>query len=192
MPLLRNGRTAGAVSRVQALDDPVDEWFERIRRPALDPLFYGLSSAADHGLLWLSIGALRAAWRGDPGDCAPPRRFDGSGVGADQRADQAVLPARPPRSTTPCLDEPLPYGMHRPISSSFPSGHAASAFTAAMLLSDSPLAPAYFVLAGSRRDEPCLREDAPRVRRAGRCGARRGDGRSRSSRAPAGLAGERH
>ena len=38
--------------------------------------------------------------------------------------------------------------MHRPITSSFPSGHAASAFTAAMLLSDSPLAPAYFVLAG--------------------------------------------
>ncbi len=44
--------------------------------------------------------------------------------------------------------EPLPYGMHRPITSSFPSGHAASAFTAAMLLRDSPLAPAFFVLAG--------------------------------------------
>ena len=38
--------------------------------------------------------------------------------------------------------------MHRPITSSFPSGHAASAFTAAMLLRDSPLAPVYFVLAG--------------------------------------------
>jgi undecaprenyl-diphosphatase len=37
--------------------------------------------------------------------------------------------------------------MHRPISSSFPSGHATSAFTAAMLLADSPLAPAYFALA---------------------------------------------
>jgi undecaprenyl-diphosphatase len=37
--------------------------------------------------------------------------------------------------------------MHRPISSSFPSGHAASAFTAAMLLRDSPLGPALFVLA---------------------------------------------
>jgi undecaprenyl-diphosphatase len=37
--------------------------------------------------------------------------------------------------------------MHRPISSSFPSGHAASAFTAAMLLRDTPLAPALFVLA---------------------------------------------
>ena len=33
-------------------------------------------------------------------------------------------------------EEPLPYGMHRPRTSSFPSGHATSAFTAAMLLAD--------------------------------------------------------
>jgi len=54
------------------------------------------------------------------------------------------------RRVRPELDEPqepLPYGMHRPVTSSFPSGHAASAFTAAVLLADSPLAPAYFVLA---------------------------------------------
>ena len=38
--------------------------------------------------------------------------------------------------------------MHRPISSSFPSGHAASAFTAAMLLSDSPAAPFWFAPGG--------------------------------------------
>src|SRR5947207_2153089 len=52
MPLLRNGRATAAVGRVRALDDAVDTWFDRIRSPALDPLFYGLSSAADHGLLW--------------------------------------------------------------------------------------------------------------------------------------------
>ena len=44
---------------------------------------------------------------------------------------------------------PLPYGMHRPISSSFPSGHAASAFTAAMLLADTPAAPVWFALAAA-------------------------------------------
>ena len=37
--------------------------------------------------------------------------------------------------------------MHRPISSSFPSGHGASAFTAAMLLADTPAAPLWFALA---------------------------------------------
>jgi undecaprenyl-diphosphatase len=52
---------------------------------------------------------------------------------------------RPAEDTPP--EEPLPYGMHRPRTSSFPSGHATSAFTAAMLLADSPLAPAYFALA---------------------------------------------
>ena len=46
----------------------------------------------------------------------------------------------------PTLDHgdtgPLPYGMHRPITSSFPSGHAVSVFTAATVLAggaDTPL-----------------------------------------------------
>jgi undecaprenyl-diphosphatase len=45
-------------------------------------------------------------------------------------------------------DGPLPYGMHRPITSSFPSGHAASAFTAATLLAGGPTTPVWFALAG--------------------------------------------
>ena len=146
MPLLRNGRTAGAVSRIQALDDAVDEWFDRVRRPALDPLFYGLSSAADHGLLWLGLGSIRAAWQGDP---SVALRL-GVSMGIESALTNGPIKlcfrrVRPERDAQP--DEPLPYGMHRPISSSFPSGHAASAFTAAMLLRDSPAAPALFVLA---------------------------------------------
>ncbi len=147
MPLLRNGRTAGAVSRVQALDEAVDVWFDRVRGPMLDPLFYGLSSAADHGLLWLSIGSLRAAWRGTP---EVALRL-GVSMGVESALTNGPIKlcfrrVRPDADHQP--HEPLPYGMHRPISSSFPSGHAASAFTAAMLLRDSPLAPAFFVLAG--------------------------------------------
>jgi undecaprenyl-diphosphatase len=146
MPLLRNGRRAEAVSRLQALDDTVDAWFARIRRPALDPLFYGLSSAADHGLLWLAIGSARAAGRGNP---ELALRL-GVSMGVESALTNGPIKlcfrrVRPENDSLP--DEPLPYGMHRPITSSFPSGHAASAFTAAMLLSDSPLAPAYFVLA---------------------------------------------
>ena len=146
MPLLRNGRTAGVVTRLQALDDSVDAWFDRIRSPALDPVFYGLSSAADHGLLWLAIGSLRAAWQGDPEIAL---RL-GVSMGVESALTNGPIKmcfrrVRPVHDALP--DEPLPYGMHRPITSSFPSGHAASAFTAAMLLSGSPLAPAYFVLA---------------------------------------------
>jgi membrane-associated phospholipid phosphatase len=147
MPLLRNGRTAAAVSRLQALDDAVDEWFDRVRSPSLDPLFYGLSSAADHGLLWLGLGSLRAAWRGDPEIAL---RL-GMSMGVESALTNGPIKlcfrrVRPEHDAQP--DEPLPYGMHRPITSSFPSGHAASAFTAAMLLRDSPLAPVFFVLAG--------------------------------------------
>ena len=146
MPLLRNGRTAGAVSRLRALDASVDEWFSRVRSPALDPVFFGLSSAADHGLLWLAIGSVEAAWRGDP-DMALRLAVS---MGVESALTNGPIKlcfrrVRPEHDSLP--DEPLPYGMHRPITSSFPSGHAASAFTAAMLLSDSPLAPAYFLLA---------------------------------------------
>lgn len=146
MGLLGTGRAARVASRVQAFDDAVDEWMARIRGPVLDPLFYGLSSAADHGLLWFSIGSLRAARRGDPGIAL---RL-GIDIGIESALTNGPIKlmfrrVRPELEQLP--DEPLPYGMHRPISSSFPSGHAASAFTAAMLLRDSPLAPFYFALA---------------------------------------------
>ena len=44
--------------------------------------------------------------------------------------------------------EPLPYGVRRPITSSFPSGHAAAAMTAAAVLSldDRRRAPFYYGL----------------------------------------------
>ena len=54
-------------SRVHAFDLRVDAFVERVRSPKLDPVFYGLSSAADHGLLWLLVGSTRAAREGDPG-----------------------------------------------------------------------------------------------------------------------------
>ena len=54
-------RLARFVDRVTEFDEAVDKWADGVRGPRLDPVFYGLSSAADHGLLWLAIGALRAA-----------------------------------------------------------------------------------------------------------------------------------
>jgi membrane-associated phospholipid phosphatase len=130
---------------VRAFDDTVDRWVERARDPSLDPLFYGLSSAADHALLWIALAALRAARRGDP---AIALRFAAVlGVesaltnGPIKLAFRRIRPASAPPG-------PLPYGMHRPRTSAFPSGHATSAFAAATLLSeDSPAASAYWELA---------------------------------------------
>jgi membrane-associated phospholipid phosphatase len=135
-------------SRVHAFDLKVDALVERIRSPQLDPVFYGLSSAADHGLLWLLAAALRAARRGDP---AIALRM-GAALGTESLLTNGPIKAcfrrvRPEDDHPPA--GPLPYGMHRPITSSFPSGHAASAFTAAMLLAGGPATPLWFALAAA-------------------------------------------
>jgi membrane-associated phospholipid phosphatase len=116
---------------------------------AVDRVCFALSSAADHGLLWLALGAVRAARTGDPMVAV---RL-GALLGAESVLTNGVIKScfrriRPPEHFT--HDEPLPYGMHRPITSSFPSGHAASAFMAAAVLGKgSRLAPLYFGLAGA-------------------------------------------
>jgi undecaprenyl-diphosphatase len=113
----------------------------------VDRFFYALSSACDHGLLWLLLGATRAARKGDPWIVL---RF-GALLGAESLLTNGVIKlafrrVRPQDHFT--HDEELPYGMRRPITSSFPSGHAATAFMAAGLLSKGTrLAPAYYTLA---------------------------------------------
>lgn len=136
------------LSRVRAFDDRVDAFVDRVRGPTLDPIFYGLSSAADHGLLWLFVGAARAAREGDPGIALRM----GAALGVESLLTNGPIKAcfrrvRPADDHPP--EGPLPYGMHRPISSSFPSGHAASAFTAAMLLAGGPATPVWFALAAT-------------------------------------------
>jgi membrane-associated phospholipid phosphatase len=133
------------VDRVTELDEAVDKWAERVRGPRLDPVFYGLSSAADHGLLWLSMGALRAAATGDPTVALRLATIMGIESGlTNGPVKQCFRRVRPALQQ---LEDKLPYGMHRPITSSFPSGHAASAFTAATVLAGGPATPALYALA---------------------------------------------
>ena len=115
----------------------------------VDRFFYALSSSADHGLLWLALGSARAARKGDP---AIALRL-GALLGAESVLTNGVIKlafrrVRPQEHFS--HEEALPYGMRRPITSSFPSGHAATAFMAAGLLSKGAprLAPAYYTLAG--------------------------------------------
>jgi len=136
----------GFKKRVGEFDARVDARVERIRGPRLDPVFYGASSAADHGLLWLAVGAGRAARAGDP--TIALRMAVALGVESALTNGPIKACFRRVRPNDERPETPLPYGMHRPITSSFPSGHAVSGFTAAMLLADSPFAPAWFALAG--------------------------------------------
>jgi undecaprenyl-diphosphatase len=135
------------LDRVHALDESIEKQLEQYRSDALDRLFYGLSSAADHGLLWHALGVVRAIRRGEP---AYSLRFSRM-LGFESAITNGLVKSlfrrvRPPEHFT--NDDPLPYGMRRPITSSFPSGHAATAFMCAVLLSKGTRAsPFYFSLA---------------------------------------------
>lgn len=138
---------ARRTDRIRSFDEAAEAWIEPRRSAALDRVFYSLSSAADHSILWHACGALRAARRGEP---AIALRLS-TAMGIESALTNGLIKSffrrvRPdPDSAT---GEPLPYGMHRPITSAFPSGHATAAFTAATLLSrGTRCGPAYFALA---------------------------------------------
>ena len=130
---------------VRAFDGAVDRAFARLRgKPKLDRLFYGASALGDHGLLWLILGAIRGLrsehdWR------AAVRL--GLGVGAESALVNLGVKSLF-RRARPIYEEPRPLRLRRPRTSSFPSGHATSAFTAAALLSeDDELWPVYYAAA---------------------------------------------
>jgi len=141
-------RSHPVLGRVRALDRAVDAAVDRWRRPALDRLFYPLSSAADHSLVWVAIGAVReaAGW----GRRGSALRL--TGVLAVESALTNCLVKLVFRRLRPALDPavagPLPFGLRRPVTSAFPSGHATSGLTAAAFLArGDPLGPAYYLLA---------------------------------------------
>jgi undecaprenyl-diphosphatase len=141
----------GAASRFDTarFDAAVERAIDGVRNPALDHVFYGLSAAADHSKMWHVL----AWWRGvATGDRARARRMS-TALGIESFVTNVLVKGafgrvRPARPET---DGPLPYGMRVPITSSFPSGHATAAFTAAVFLSDDDavLAPLWFGLAGA-------------------------------------------
>lgn len=117
---------------VQAFDRVVDSWLDTIRNPVLDRAMYTLSSAADHSLLWFGIAGTRALHRGDLRFALKFAAVMGFESGLTNGAIKSLF--RRVRPEHEIVEGPLPYGMRRPITSSFPSGHATAAFTAATIL----------------------------------------------------------
>src|SRR4029077_3270058 len=138
----------GLAESVTAFDERVEKWLAPRRSAPVDHLMYGISSAADHGLLWLVLGGVRTARTGD-------LRWGGRflvALGGESAVTNVVKllfrRGRPQEHFEHA--ERLPHGMRRPITSSFPSGHAVTAFTAAAVLArGSRLAPVYYVLAAT-------------------------------------------
>lgn len=130
MPTSVFGPTARHIRR---FDDMVDGVFARLRgHRAADRLFYGASAVGDHGMLWVMLGALRGL-RGERHWRAALRV--GAGVAVESIVVNAGVKSlfRRPR---PVMVVPRPFPLRVPLTSSFPSGHATSAFCAATLLSD--------------------------------------------------------
>jgi len=145
MPARRIVIRGNAARRIQRFDRAVDALFENHARgrPIADRIFYGASAVGDHGLIWVMLGALRGLRSGDHHWRAAVRV--GIGVGVESVIVNAGVKSLFRRSR-PVVVVPRPYPLRVPLTSSFPSGHATSAFCAATLLSegDPHLAPLYF------------------------------------------------
>jgi undecaprenyl-diphosphatase len=146
-------RFRGARSLIRRFDACAETGFDRLRgRRAADHVFYVASELGDFSLAWVILGCLRGL-RSGPSDERAALRLGGALV-AESFMVNAVIKSMF-RRTRPPWDVHRPRGLRRPLTSSFPSGHATSSFTAAVLLSeDDPLWPLYWgvaaLIAGSR------------------------------------------
>lgn len=130
---------------MRRFDAAVDDAFDRVRgHKVADRVFYAASELGDFALVWHLIGAAR-------------------GVTSERRANEALrlsalLGAESVlvngvvksffRRTRPPWEQQRAFRIRRPRSSSFPSGHASSAFTAAGIMSENdPLRPLYYGIA---------------------------------------------
>jgi undecaprenyl-diphosphatase len=137
--------TEDASAQVAAFDQQVDNAFDRLRgHKVADRIFYTASSLGDQGLIWLILAGVRGL-RSDRHLRGAVRAAAGVGV-------ESVLVNIGIKSLfrrgRPNYAGPRPHRLRRPRTSSFPSGHATSAFCAAALLADGdPLWPAYYAAA---------------------------------------------
>lgn len=109
----------------------------------LDPLMYGASWFGDDGKGWIAASLVRSVKAPSPAK-AFARHLVWLGI------ESAVVngPAKGlVRRDRPSRARRHPYRLRRPSNSSFPSGHAASAATMAMLLSEDGMAPLWWALA---------------------------------------------
>jgi undecaprenyl-diphosphatase len=120
------------VEQVAAFDAAVDRGFDTIRNPVVDKIAYPLSSAADHSLLWHVCGVTQTLLRDH--DAGRAVRF-ALALGVESALTNGAVKSLFGRMRPAEYAElAFHHGLRRPITSSFPSGHATAAFCAATLL----------------------------------------------------------
>lgn len=138
------GRFWTSVDRFDARVD--DAWARTFRgHPAIDRLFYLASELGDFSLIWHVIGVAQGLRSDEDADATV--RLAAILLTESLLVNQGVkrLVKRP----RPVMVEIRPHTLRTPSTSSFPSGHASSAFTAAGVLTnrDPALAPLYYGIA---------------------------------------------
>jgi undecaprenyl-diphosphatase len=138
-------------SLVTSFDRWVDDKVDRVRNPTLDRVMYAATELGDFALLWHIVGVARGL-RSDRHAAEAVRLSVVLGV--ESVLVNGIIKSFF-RRTRPAWDQPRAYKIRKPRSSSFPSGHASSAMTAAALLGEgSRLRPVYYaaglVVASSR------------------------------------------
>jgi undecaprenyl-diphosphatase len=130
---------------VASFDLAVDRAFDHLRgRKAADRVFYAASELGDFGLIWVLLGTVKGLRKGD--DLATALRMTAA-MGAESILVNGIIKSFF-RRTRPPWEVDRPLRVRRPLTSSFPSGHATSAVSAAMMLSeDDEWWPLYVVLA---------------------------------------------
>ncbi|MGK2949224.1 MAG: phosphatase PAP2 family protein [Acidimicrobiales bacterium] len=128
-------------------DEAVDQRVDRVRgHKTLDRVMYGASELGDWSLIWHLIGAGQGLIPGrDPMRAVRASVILGAESALVNGAVKSLF-----RRHRPVWEEdrPRPHRVRTPHSSSFPSGHSSSAFTAAGVLSEGdPLWPLYYGIA---------------------------------------------
>jgi PAP2 superfamily len=131
--------------RVSAFDTAVEQVFDRIRgNRVTDRLFYTASELGEFSLIWHLTGAARGV-RSER-HAREALRLSTVMVGESLLVNGGIKSLF--RRTRPEWDQPRAYQIRKPLSSSFPSGHASSAFCAAAILGENSRAwPVYYAVA---------------------------------------------
>lgn len=130
---------------VARFDTAIDTRVDDLRgHPHLDRLMYGASELGDFSLIWHLVSTTRAL--------GPDRRLIHAVRVAAILGAESALVNGPVKSLfkrhRPAWEQERPRKLRRPRTSSFPSGHASAAFTAAGVLSQGdPLWPLYYAIA---------------------------------------------
>ena len=139
------GRLRIARRGVASFDLAAERAFEPLRgKVVADRIFYAASELGDFGLIWALLGTVKGLRKGN--DLNTALRMTAA-MGAESMLVNGVIKSCF-RRTRPPWEVDRPLHVRRPLTSSFPSGHATSAVSAAMMLSeDDEWWPLYWALA---------------------------------------------